>query len=162
MLCARAVLPHMIERDRGIVLNMSGGGAVGPAPGASGYGTSKAAILRLTDTLARELTRIESNVLVYAVDPGFNPTDMTHTIAANPAAARWLPAIGQRLERGEGHNPSEAAQTSLDLIRRAPVKLHGCTIYVGDDLDIMIANGDEIQERELRTLRLRAYMERSA
>lgn len=160
MLCAHAVLPHMIERNRGIVLNMSGGGAVGPMAGGSGYGTSKAAILRLTDSLARELMQIESNVRVYAVDPGFNPTDMTHTIAGKPATAKWLPGILRRLESGEGHDPSEAAQTSLDLIRRAPASLHGCVIYVGDDLDNMIANGDEIKERELRTLRLRVYTAR--
>ena len=52
MLCAQAVLPHMIERGAGIVINMSGGGAAGPMIGGSGYGSSKAALLRLTDSLA--------------------------------------------------------------------------------------------------------------
>jgi len=37
MLCCHVALPHMIERDEGIIVNMSGGGAEDPMTGGSGY-----------------------------------------------------------------------------------------------------------------------------
>lgn len=157
MLCAQAVLPHMIEQDAGIMINMSGGGAAGPLAGGSGYGSSKAALLRLTDSLARELEQIGSSVLVYAMDPGFNPTDMTRSIAQTPAAAQWLPRIQHRLETGEGRRPEECAQTSLELVRLAPAALNGRSVFAGDDVEALTANAEEIQARDLRALRLREY-----
>lgn len=155
MLCAQAVLPHMIERSEGMVINMSGGGAAGPMIGGSGYGSSKAALLRLTDSLAEELAQIDSPVRVYAMDPGFNPTDMTRSIADQPAAATWLPRIQRRLETGEGHRPEECAQTSVELVRLAPAALHGRCVFVGDDVAALIENAAGIREQDLRALRLR-------
>jgi NAD(P)-dependent dehydrogenase (short-subunit alcohol dehydrogenase family) len=155
MLCAHAVLPHMIERNRGIIINMSGGGAVRPSAGGSGYGCSKAALLRLTDTLALEMERIGSSVLVYAMDPGFNPTEMTEGLAHNPGAEKWLPQIAERLQKGEGRRPEECAQTSLALIRLAPAQLNGRTLYAGDDLDALIGRAEEIHNQDLLTLRFR-------
>jgi NAD(P)-dependent dehydrogenase (short-subunit alcohol dehydrogenase family) len=147
----------MIERDSGIVINMSGGGATGPMVGGSGYGCSKTALLRLTDTLARELEQVGSAVLVYAMDPGFNPTEMTEGLARTPGADRWLPRVQQRLETGEGRRPEECARTSLDLIRLAPPQLHGRTLYAGDDLVTLIADAETIRAQDLLTLRFRAY-----
>jgi NAD(P)-dependent dehydrogenase (short-subunit alcohol dehydrogenase family) len=155
MLCAQAVLPHMIERGSGMVINMSGGGAAGPMVGGSGYGSSKAALLRLTDSLARELTMIESPVLVYAMDPGFNPTDMTRSVAGEPAAQAWLPRIGRRLETGEGHQPEDCARTSVELVRLAPRCLHGRTVFAADDIAALERNAEAIETGDLRALRLR-------
>ncbi len=53
--CIQAVLPGMIARRCGKIINLSGGGATGPRPNFSAYGVSKAAIVRLTETLAEEL-----------------------------------------------------------------------------------------------------------
>jgi len=157
MLCAQAVLPYMIEQEAGIVINMSGGGAAGPMAGGSGYASSKAALLRLTDSLASELVQIGSPVHVYAMDPGFNPTDMTRSISHAPAAAQWLPFVQQMLETGEGHRPEECAQTSLDLVRLAPTVLNGRSVFAGDDIGALMEKGAEIEARDLRALCLREY-----
>ena len=53
--CCRAVLPGMLERGYGKIVNLSGGGAVTPRPRYSAYSASKAAVVRLTETLAAEL-----------------------------------------------------------------------------------------------------------
>ncbi len=155
MLCTQAVLPHMIERGDGIVINMSGGGAAGPMIGGSGYGSSKAALLRMTDSLARELEQIGSPVLAYAMDPGFNRTDMTRAIADDPVAATWLPRIQRRLETGEGRRPEECARTSVELIALAPRCLHGRTILAGDDIAALVQAAETIETEDLRALRLR-------
>lgn len=157
MLCARAVLPHMLDRNSGVIINMSGGGAVGPLPGASAYGTSKAAVLRMTDSLARELERVESAVMVFAMDPGFNPTEMTQQIADLPSAKTWLPFISERLAKGEGRRPEECAQMTLDLLRMARPELNGRVIYTGRNMAEIAAAAEDIQTQDLLSLRLRQW-----
>src|SRR5262245_18767680 len=54
-LCCQAVLPVMMRQKRGVIINLAGGGIDRPFLGASGYGSSKTGLMRLTDTLALEL-----------------------------------------------------------------------------------------------------------
>ena len=78
-LCARALLPGMIERDRGRIVNVASNAAFIPRaeslPPMSAYGTSKAALVRLTELLAQELEG--SSVVVLAISPGMVRTAMT-------------------------------------------------------------------------------------
>ncbi len=67
-----AVLPAMIDRQRGSIINLSGGGATAPLPRFSAYAVSKAAIVRLTETLAAEVA--EDGVRVNAIAPGLLDT----------------------------------------------------------------------------------------
>ena len=74
-LCSQTVLPDMIMQNRGKIINLSGGGAVTPRPFFSAYSASKAAIVRLTETLAAEVKHY--GIDVNAIAPGFIYTDMT-------------------------------------------------------------------------------------
>jgi NAD(P)-dependent dehydrogenase (short-subunit alcohol dehydrogenase family) len=47
-------LPYMKERNYGKIINLSGGGATFPLPNISAYACSKAAVVRLTETMAAE------------------------------------------------------------------------------------------------------------
>ena len=73
--CCRAVLPKMMYRRRGSIVNVSSLSAVSGLAGQTAYAASKAALLGLTRALAREVGR--RGVRVNAVLPGFVPTDMT-------------------------------------------------------------------------------------
>ncbi len=53
-LCSR-LLPGMVERGRGAVLNVASTAAFQPLPGQAGYGASKAFVLSYTQSLAAEL-----------------------------------------------------------------------------------------------------------
>lgn len=87
MLCARAVLPHMMARDPGVIINMDGGGGSSGLPSAgSGYGCSKAVLLRFTEALARELETAGSSVMAFAMNPGFVCTEMTEHLLETPPA----------------------------------------------------------------------------
>jgi NAD(P)-dependent dehydrogenase (short-subunit alcohol dehydrogenase family) len=61
-------VPYMKEHKHGKIINLSGGGATSPLPNLSGYATSKAAVVRLTETLAAECK--DFNIDVNAVAPG--------------------------------------------------------------------------------------------
>jgi 3-oxoacyl-[acyl-carrier protein] reductase len=66
----RAVLPGMIERSAGRIVNVSSvTGPVVAIPGASGYGTAKAAVDGLTRSLALEVGR--HGITVNSVAPGW-------------------------------------------------------------------------------------------
>jgi 3-oxoacyl-[acyl-carrier protein] reductase len=77
-LCCRAVLPVMIQQRRGKIINLSGGGAAYPKPNFSAYACSKAAVVRLTETLAEEVK--EYNIQVNAIAPGTVKTRMVEQI----------------------------------------------------------------------------------
>lgn len=73
---------HAISRfkksDHGKIINLSGGGATTPLPCLSAYAASKAAIVRLTETLAEELR--PWHVDVNSVAPGALNTRLLHEI----------------------------------------------------------------------------------
>jgi NAD(P)-dependent dehydrogenase (short-subunit alcohol dehydrogenase family) len=77
-LCCRAVLPHMMKRRSGKIINLSGGGAAYPKPRFSAYACSKAAVVRLTETLAEEVK--DYNIQVNAIAPGMVKTRMVEQI----------------------------------------------------------------------------------
>lgn len=76
--CCRAVLPLMMHRRRGSIVNISSLSAVSGVAGQTAYAASKAALLGMTRALAREVGR--RGVRVNAVLPGFVPTDMTASL----------------------------------------------------------------------------------
>jgi len=76
----RAVVPVMNARGGGKIINFSGGGAAGPRPNFSAYATSKAALVRLTETLAVEFAPY--NIQVNAVAPGAVNTQMLDEVLA--------------------------------------------------------------------------------
>jgi NAD(P)-dependent dehydrogenase (short-subunit alcohol dehydrogenase family) len=62
------ILPHMKMNNAGKIINLSGGGATAPLPRISAYAASKAAVVRLTETLAEECK--EYSIEINAVAPG--------------------------------------------------------------------------------------------
>ena len=121
-LCCRAVLPGMIARGRGGIVNLSGGGAVGPRPWFSAYGAAKAGIVRFTETLAAEVA--PHGVRVNAVAPGAVPTAMAREAAEALAGTAGSGAAGDAQERGAG-TPERAAELVLYLVSPRSGRLSG-------------------------------------
>lgn len=79
----RHFIPHMKASGGGKIINLSGGGATAPMPRISAYAASKAAVVRLTETLAEELR--EFHVCVNALAPGaLNTRMLDEVLAAGP------------------------------------------------------------------------------
>ena len=78
LLPCRAFIPHFKAAGRGKIIIISGGGATNPLPNISSYAASKAAVVRLMETLSEELKahRIDVN----AVAPGALKTRMMQEV----------------------------------------------------------------------------------
>src|SRR5712692_9248278 len=100
-LMCHGLLPHMIERRRGKIINFSGGGATSPLPRFTAYGVSKTAVVRLTETLALEVK--EFNIQVNAIAPGAVDTRLQdEVIAAGEKAGEIASRMKKLRETGEG------------------------------------------------------------
>lgn len=72
---SRGVLPHMMKRRAGAIVNIASVSAFRANPGQANYAASKAALIAMTRTLAKEIGKRQ--IRVNAVAPGFIQTDMT-------------------------------------------------------------------------------------
>ena len=73
----------MKKKGGGKIVNLSGGGATNPLPRLSAYAASKAAVVRLTETLAEELR--EFSIAVNAIAPGaLNTRFLDEVLRAGP------------------------------------------------------------------------------
>jgi 3-oxoacyl-[acyl-carrier protein] reductase len=80
LLPSRAVIPHFKKNGRGKIIVLSGGGATNPLPNISAYAASKAAVIRLMETLAEELKPF--HVDVNAIAPGALATRLVDEVLA--------------------------------------------------------------------------------
>ena len=85
LLPSRAAIPHFKANGRGKIVVISGGGATNPLPNISAYAASKAAVIRLTETLAEELRDFQ--IGVNAIAPGYVETEMTAILTEEQRAA---------------------------------------------------------------------------
>ncbi len=109
-----SVLPHMIERRAGKIINVSGGGTKRAQRFLGAYSTSKAAIVRLTDAFIRDY-REHPYVSFTILVPGMVPTDMINQIplvGAGHEAAKGLP----RIMRIFGSTTTETADLAMRAV----------------------------------------------
>jgi NAD(P)-dependent dehydrogenase (short-subunit alcohol dehydrogenase family) len=107
LLPCRALIPHFKRAGRGKIIVLSGGGATNPLPNISAYAASKAAVVRLMETLAEELK--SSQVDVNAIAPGALATRFVdEVLAAGPGN------VGQAFYE-KNKQWKEKGATSLEL-----------------------------------------------
>ena len=83
LLPCRATIPHFKKAGHGKIVVLSGGGATNPLPNISSYAASKAAVVRLMETLAEELKSF--HIDVNAIAPGALATRLVdEVLAAGP------------------------------------------------------------------------------
>ena len=77
--CARQIIPVLVRKKSGRIINIASVSGLMGNPGQSNYAASKAGLIGLTKTLARELA--SRNITCNAVAPGFVETDMTASLS---------------------------------------------------------------------------------
>ncbi len=156
-LCSQAVLPGMIERKRGRIINLASGAGLGAIDAGSAYCLSKAAIIRLSESLAIETK--EQGIAVFAIHPGTVRTPMNeymHDSALVGQRASWLQQWFRQLYAEGKDTPIErSVELVLQLASGKADALSGRYLDVDTDLDELIGQAEVIQRDDLRVLRLR-------
>lgn len=128
-LCTRAVTPHMIRGGGGVILNASSVVGLYGNFGQTNYAATKAGVISMTRTWARELGRYQ--IRVNAVAPGFIATDM---VKAMPA--KVLDGMRARTPLGHFGSPGDIANAYLWLASDAAAFVHGAVLSVDGGLVI--------------------------
>ena len=154
---SRMLLPDMIAAGRGRIINITSNAGVYRWPLVSAYVTSKAALIKLTETLAAET--VKHGVSVFSVDPGLLPIGLSDAALMSTAQpdtpeGRVFGWIRGQLKAGRGAEPGRAAQLILELASGRGDCLSGRHLTVADDLATLLGRSDEIRRGDLHTLRL--------
>jgi NAD(P)-dependent dehydrogenase (short-subunit alcohol dehydrogenase family) len=153
-LCAHAVLPSMVARRRGGIINVTSGAGLGAIPYGSAYGVSKTALIRFAENLAAE-TR-DYGISVFALDPGTTRTAMTDYLYSSEAGQQWLPWFRKNFDEGMGVvSMQEVMRLFNFLVSGKADPLSGRFLSVFDDLNQLVTQAETIKQDALYTLRLR-------
>ena len=110
--CCQQVVPHMMARQRGRIINVSSIiGRIG-WPGDTAYGAAKAGLVGFTRSLAKEVAShgITANVVM----PGYIDTDMTSELTP-----RSKDLMVSRIPLGRAGQPEEVAEVVTFLASQA-------------------------------------------
>ena len=149
----RTVLPRMLARGEGRIINMTGAGRDTPRAYLSAYGSSKAAVVRLTETLDRELG--ESGVRAFSMSPGLVRTAMNEALITGGAMKRWFPDMLDSFDHGRDVSPTMAGALAMEIASGRLDELRGRLFDVTDNLEEVLAQKDRILAEDLKTLRIR-------
>lgn len=136
-LVSRAVIPGMIERGRGRIVNTGSGAGYLPRHTTTAYSASKAALYRFGEGLALQLDPY--GISVFTISPGLVRTDLTDQFGDDMP---WTPPeLAPRLVRALASGRADA--------------LSGRYIHAEhDDIEDLILRADEIADNDLHAIRL--------
>lgn len=153
-LCCRAVLPSMVEQRSGKILNLSGAGVTAPSPTLSAYGTSKAAVIRFSETLASEVMKY--SISVNCLSPGQIDTGMLDAITEvndEMVDSKFLAQV-KLTKSGRGASLDEASALAVWLGSSESDGLTGRMISATqDDWRNLSLRIPEIMNSDLHTLK---------
>ncbi len=152
MLCAWAVLPGMVARRRGRIVNVASGSVLGPSANFSAYPVSKTALTRLTEHLAIDTSAY--GVSVFAITPGLVDTPLARLTWESPGGQQWTGQY-KDIYAERQVSPEVAAERCLELASGKADRLSGCYLQIADDLDELVERADEIAAEGLYRLRIR-------
>jgi len=126
-LVTKAVLPGMMKRRDGRIINISSVVAFSGNPGQTNYAASKAGLVGFSRSLALEVAR--RGITVNVVAPGYIETDMT---AALPEKARE--ALLSQVPMGRAGTPEEVAHAVVFLASDKASYITGTVLHVNGGL----------------------------
>lgn len=127
--CTQAVVPHLIARGRGRIVNASSIVALNGNFGQTNYVAAKAGVIGMTQVWSRELGK--RGITVNAIAPGFIATEMT---AKMPVAA--LDSMRDHTPLGRMGTPDDVAHAYCFLCSDQAAFINGAVLTVDGGLVI--------------------------
>lgn len=121
--CAKAVAPHMMERGKGNIINVSSVVGVYGNIGQTNYSATKAGVIGLTKTWAKEFAK--KGIRVNAIAPGFIKTPMTEKVPE-----KVLQMMIDKTPMGRMGEPIEVANVLLFLASDESSFVTGHTLHI--------------------------------
>lgn len=123
----QAVVPHMVERKSGSIINVSSVVGLYGNFGQTNYAATKAGVLGMTKVWARELGR--KGIRVNAVAPGFIQTEMTEGVPD-----KVLDMMREKTPLGRLGSAEDIARVFVFLASQEASYIHGAVISVDGGL----------------------------
>lgn len=127
-LVTRAVLPHLLERGAGRIVNLNSGSGTKPSEVASAYNVAKTALGRITGST--HLSGQAKGVRAFDLAPGVVRTDLTESMPRHDGRTEWtdpaevvelfLALADGRLDAWSGRMVRAGTDTVADLEAAAP------------------------------------------
>lgn len=150
--CIKTVLPYMISKNYGKIINISGGGAFKTMPNFSAYGASKAAIVRINEIVAAEVTG--HNISVNAIAPGAIKTKIMYDVVESGNKAGIEAQRAKEVVEKGGDEIGKVTDLAVFLASDESNGLSGKTISAKwDDLDYIKKNISDIQNSDKYTMK---------
>lgn len=160
-LCSQAVLPGMIRRKRGRIINVASVGGLFAVDCFSAYSISKTALVRLSESLATE--NEDYGIVVFTINPGNVRTSMTEYLHDSEVVGQRAPWMQQNWRQRFAEATDTPIERSVTLVLQLAAGqadvLSGRYIDAENDLTELLHRAGEIQSKDLYTLRLRELSE---
>jgi NAD(P)-dependent dehydrogenase (short-subunit alcohol dehydrogenase family) len=155
-LCTHTALPYMVSQGRGHILNVASLSALTAWPYDSAYACAKAAVVRLTDSVAEEVR--DHGVYVYVISPGRVQTKLLAGALDTPAGHKWMDSAGKSMG---AVGTAQHTEVSLEVVTGAVVYLvsgqadglTGRFLRASWDLPELAARAEDIAGRDVLQLR---------
>jgi 3-oxoacyl-[acyl-carrier protein] reductase len=131
-LCCREVVPQMIARQRGAIVNIASIAAFHVTVAHVPYAASKAGVVALTRDLAYEVG--QQGVRVNAIAPGPIETGMTRIVSDEDRQAR-----ARNILLGRMGQPEDIGETAVFLVSDAASYITGATLRVAGGTDLKVS-----------------------
>ena len=128
-LCSKFALPHMMRQRHGRIVNMSSVVGISGNPGQANYAASKAGLIGITKSLAREVA--SRNITVNAVAPGYITTAMVEQLSEDVQKA-----ILDRVPLGRFGTPEDVAEAVTFLCTEGAGYITGQVIGIDGGLAV--------------------------
>lgn len=129
-----AVLPHMIERKRGVIVNVASEAGRAGSSGEAVYSGTKGAVIAFSKAIAREVARY--GIRVNVVAPGLTDTPLLQALIAE-GNEKLVSAIVKATPLQRLARPEEIADAVLFLASEKAAFVTGQTLSVGGGLTMI-------------------------